>query len=208
MPPCRCTARAGLPGYDAGMRWPPLLICMKLFAVPLGAAGAADGWLIDDRRSGAATSTLGPDWRFFTDGVMGGVSSGAMTVETVAGRGALCLRGQVRLDNNGGFVQMALELPDPPPPGDWRGVEIDVLGNGRRYGVHLRNAGMWLPWQSWRAPFQAAPAWQRVQLPFTAFEPYRTSGKLVAQELRRIGIVAIGEAFEAEVCVARLALYR
>ena len=194
--------------YDQRMRglfWTPWLMAMALQPT---AAGANEAWLIDDRSAGGAVSTLGPSWRFFTDGVMGGVSSGSMRAETVQGRSALCLRGQVRLDNNGGFVQMALELPDAPPSGDWRGVEIDVLGNDRRYGVHLRTEGMWLPWQAWRASFQATPSWQRLQLPFMAFEPYRTSGTLVAQELRRVGIVAIGEAFDAELCVARLALYR
>jgi len=80
-----------------------------------GAGGpAGDTFVIDDRRTGSVTSTLGPAWRFFSDGVMGGVSTGAMTVETVNGRPALCLRGQVRLENNGGFVQLALELPALP----------------------------------------------------------------------------------------------
>ncbi len=190
------------------MRWSHWSAWLMAMALQPAAAGLPEAWLIDDRGAGGAVSTLGPSWRFFTDGVMGGVSSGNMRAEEVQGRSALCLRGQVLLDNNGGFVQMALDLPDAPPAADWRGVEIDVLGNGRRYGVHLRTAGMWLPWQAWRAPFEATPTWQRLKLPFTAFEPYRTSGTLRAQDLRRIGIIAIGEAFDAEVCVARLALYR
>ena len=163
---------------------------------------------LDDRRSGTAASTLGPAWRFFTDGVMGGLSSGSMTVGTVEGRPALCLRGQVRLDNNGGFVQMALEFPGLPECGPWRGLELDVRGNGHRYGLHLRTSGMTAPWQAWRASFEATSDWRTVCLPFDAFEPYRTSGVLQAATIRRIGVVAIGERFEAEVCVARLALVR
>jgi len=157
--------------------------------------------LIDDR-SGPAPAA----WRFFTDGVMGGVSSGRMTAETAAGRPALCLRGEVRLDNSGGFIQMALELP--APLGIWRGIEFDVLGNGRRYGLHLRTADMTLPWQAWRATFTAPPVWHTVQLPFSTFTPYRTATPLEAAAVRRIGILALGEAMTAEVCVARLAWLR
>jgi hypothetical protein len=190
------------------MRWPLFWLCLTPLVLPPTAAGGASEWLIDDRASGSAASTLGPSWRFFTDGVMGGVSSGSLRIETVQGRSALCLRGQVRLDNNGGFVQIALDLPEGPPAARWRGVELDVLGNGRRYGLHLRTTATSLPWQAWRAPFEAPPMWQRLRLPFEAFEPHRTGGTLRARELRRIGIVAIGEAFDAEICVARVALYR
>jgi len=163
---------------------------------------AAPALVIDDRGGGAPAT----DWRFFTDAVMGGVSGGAMSVESVAGRAALCLRGRVRLDNNGGFIQMALDLP--AVAGEWRGIEIDVLGNGRRYGLHLRTAGMTWPWQSYRTSFEAAPAWRTLLLPFDEFVPYRFSGALQAGDLRRVGLLAIGEAFEAELALGRLALYR
>ncbi len=196
------------------MRWPwpfsPLVTLLTVGAFSSAGAGGAAGdtFVIDDRRSGSAVCTLGPAWRFFSDRVMGGVSTGGMTTETVKGRPALCLRGQVRLDNNGGFVQIALELPALPDAASWRGVELDVLGNDRRYGVHVRTRGMTAPWQAFRASFEAGPAWHTVLLPFDGFEPYRTSGTLEAPSIRRVGIVAIGESFDAEVCIARLALYR
>ena len=188
----------------------PLVTLLTAGAFSSAGAGgpAGDTFLIDDRSTGSAASTLGPAWRFFSDGVMGGVSTGGMTIETVNGRPALCLRGQVRLENNGGFVQMALELPALPDAASWRGVELDVLGNGRRYGVHVRTRGMTAPWQAFRASFEAGPAWHTVRLPFDGFEPYRTSGALEAPSIRRVGIVAIGERFDAEVCIARVALYR
>ena len=195
------------------MRWSllsPLVTLLTAGAFSSAGAGGAAGdtFVIDDRRSGSAASTLGPAWRFFSDGVMGGVSTGAMTTKTVNGRPALCLRGQVRLDNNGGFMQMALELPALPDAASWRGVELDVLGNGRRYGVHVRTRAMTAPWQAFRASFEAGPAWHTVRLAFDGFEPYRTSGTLEAPSIRRVGIVAIGERFDAEICIARLALYR
>jgi hypothetical protein len=185
------------------------MLWLAACAMPPGAAGKAEGTLlIDDRRSGSAASTFGPSWRFFTDGVMGGVSTGGMTAQTVHGRNALCLRGQVRLENNGGFIQMALELPVLPDAPHWRGVKLEVLGNAHRYGVHLRTHEMTAPWQAWRSGFKAGPQWRTLRLPFEDFEPYRTRGALQSASVPRIGIAAIGERFDAEVCVARLALYR
>jgi hypothetical protein len=160
-----------------------------------------DRHLIDDRSRAAPAA-----WRFFTDGVMGGISSGGMTNEIVAGRTALRLCGEVRLENSGGFIQMA--LPVQPPPGDWQALELDVFGNGHRYGLHLRTAAMNLPWQAWRGVFMASPEWRTVRLPLASFEPHRTSGTLRAADVRRVGIVAIGERFDADVCVSRLAWTR
>jgi hypothetical protein len=208
LPACRVATCSA--GYDAPMmRRPVFLSWLAACALPPAAATAADdSLLIDDRRSGSEASTLGPAWRFFSDGVMGGVSTGGMTVETVQGRSALCLRGQVRLENNGGFIQMALELPALPDAPTWRGLELQVLGNAHRYGLHLRTADMTAPWQAWRAGFEAGPAWRTLRLPFQTFEPYRSGGELLPERLRRIGLVAIGERFDAELCLARLALYR
>ena len=167
--------------------------------------------LIDDHRSGTAAASAGGAWRFFSDGVMGGVSTGGTSVETVDGRAALCLRGQVRLANGGGFVQMALELPSGGLPPDAAepalGLEIDVRGRPLRYGVHLRTTGMSAPWQSWRARLDAGPAWRTLRLPFDAFEPYRIAGRLDPAAVRRIGLVALGEAGEAELWLGRLAVY-
>jgi hypothetical protein len=157
--------------------------------------------LIDDRGSGQPAA-----WRFVADGVMGGLSSGALTDEVVHGRPALCLRGRVRLDNRGGFIQMALDVQ--PPPGDWSALELDLTGRPHEYGVHLRTTRLTAPWQAWRARVTVGPQWQSVRVPFASFVPYRVSGTLVPGEIRRIGLVALGEAFDADLCVARVAWVR
>ena len=61
---------------------------------------------------------------------------------------------------------------------------------------------------AWRATFTAVPVWQTVQVPFADFAPYRTGGRLDPGTIRRIGIVALGEAMTAEICVGRLAWLR
>lgn len=150
-------------------------------------------------------------WRLVTDQVMGGVSEGHVQAGEARGRPCARLTGEVRLDNRGGFVQMALDLGAGGGALDasqFAGVRLLVYGNGERYGVHLRTADLWLPWQSFRAGFDAPPQWREVRLPFAGFEPYRTGKKLDPSRLVRLGVFAIGRAFRAEVCVAEVALYR
>ncbi|MCU0969170.1 MAG: CIA30 family protein [Rubrivivax sp.] len=147
------------------------------------------------------------DWRFFTDAVMGGLSTGGMSAGEHDGRPALCLQGRVRTENQGGFVQIAREV-SPPPGSGWHGLEVVVQGNGRRYGVHLRTSALSRPWQSYRAAFDTDGRWQTVVLPFTGFVPYRTDEPFELARLVRIGIVAIGEPMDAALCVAGLAFVR
>jgi hypothetical protein len=170
---------------------------------------AAESLLIDDRGTGNLDSTLGPAWRMATDGVMGGISSGTMTRETIAGRDCLRMQGDVRLENNGGFIQLVLSMQDTAAAdaSGYTGIVMDVYGNDEAYNLHLRTADLWLPWQSYRATFQAPAHWQTVQLPFAYFTSYKTSKALDLGELERIGVVAIGRAFRADVCVARVGFY-
>jgi len=163
--------------------------------------------VIDDFTGG--TSGLGTEWRLVTDGVMGGRSSGQLWRAEVEGRPALCLRGDVSLENQGGFVQMALDLAlsGTFDASAYGGLWLLVRGNGETYNLHLRTADLWLPWQSYRSAFTAGEEWQEVRLPFTGFTPYRVETRLDTRRLRRLGLVAIGRAFTAELCVAGIGLY-
>jgi adhesin HecA-like repeat protein len=177
----------------------------------LFSAMASDTVLIlDDRSSGDLHSLHGPAWRLVTDAVMGGVSTGSLVPDTVAGRSCVRLRGAVSLDNRGGFLQAALDTgPDGALDGSgYDGVLLDVFGNGEDYNVHLRTEDVWLPWQAYRATFTAPAAWTTVRLPFSVFTGYRIRAPLDITALRRIGVLAIGRAFTADLCVARLGLYR
>jgi hypothetical protein len=148
-------------------------------------------------------------WRLFSDRVMGGVSTGSAGPADIAGRRCLRMQGQVRLENNGGFVQVASDLDgdEQRAAASAEGIALEVYGNGEIYNVHLRTRDMDRPWQSWRASFDALPEWREVRLPFSAFEPHRVDGALNRSEIRRIGLVAIGRAFEADLCVSRASLY-
>jgi hypothetical protein len=166
--------------------------------------------VIDDRRSGDYSTGNGGDWRLVTDTVMGGVSNGQLTVEEIDGRPCLRLRGEVRTENNGGFIQAALDLETSRvrDASAFDGVVIDVYGNGETYSLHLRQDGLWLPWQAFRASFTASPEWQTHYLPFAQVQPHKTSASLKRDRLKRIGVVAIGRAFSADLCVGRIGYYR
>jgi hypothetical protein len=160
--------------------------------------------IVDDLSREPPMATIGTSWRIFTDQVMGGVSDGTMSRELVAGRPAIRMRGNVSLENNGGFVQISLDL-DPDgnavDASSWQGIAVDVFGNGESYAVHLRTADLSRPWQSYRQSFKADPEWRTVELRFKDFVPHRTDVPLNIRRLKRIGIVAIGRPFEADVSV-------
>jgi hypothetical protein len=163
--------------------------------------------VIDDLGREPPVSTIGTRWQLFTDRVMGGVSNGTMEREMVAGRPAIRMRGDVNLENNGGFVQIAIDLTPDGQAKDasgWHGAELDVFGNGEEYNIHLRTDELTQPWQSYRQSFRADSHWQTVRFRFQDFVPYRTDIPLNIHRLRRIGIVAIGRAFSADVCVGGL----
>ncbi len=166
--------------------------------------------LVDDLRSGGLVSAVGTSWRAVSDRVMGGVSRAELRFERHLGRPCLHLQGDVRLDNEGGFIQMALDLDPLGGTVDaraYRGLRLVVLGNGERYSAHLRTEDVVRPWQSYRAQFNTTTQWREVQLPFASFVPHRIEAPLDLTSVRRIGLVAIGREFSADLRVARVEFY-
>jgi hypothetical protein len=163
--------------------------------------------VIDDLSREPPVASIGTIWQVFTDRVMGGMSHGVVIRDTIAGRPAIRLRGIVSLENNGGFVQLSLDLTPSPGAFDaslYRGLELDVIGNDQDYNVHLRTDYLMRPWQSYRQSFKAKKEWRSIKLHFENFLPHRTDIPLDARRLRRIGIAAIGRAFTVDVAVGRV----
>jgi hypothetical protein len=175
----------------------------------LAGVRVAEAMLIDDFRDPGGLSRLGTPWRFVTDRVMGGVSTGRIAFEEIQGRPCLCLHGDVSLDNNGGFVQISLDLAPEGAldAGKFQGIRLVVRGNGGSYNLHLKTADVRRPWQSYRSSFSTGPEWREMQLPFSGFLPYRIDVPLDLRKLRRLGIVAIGSTMTAELCVAEISFY-
>ena len=187
----------------------PLLYIIFLISLGVPNTVLAKELIIDDRSSGNMTSMLGTEWRLFTDTVMGGVSTGNIAVDNHNGKNCLRMRGNVSTENNGGFVQMALSLSEKGifDASDYDGLEFEVSGNNEGYNLHLRTDGLWFPWQSYRASFNATPDWQTVRIPFSELEAYKTSQDFRPDKLARIGLLGIGRNFQADLCLASIRFY-
>lgn len=141
------------------------------------------------------------EWRYFSDGVMGGVSSGSAAIED----GALRLRGTVSTANNGGFIQVRTEVRGLPP--GTTGLRLRVRGNGARYFLHLRTTETRRPWQFHQAGFVAQAAWREVTLPLSDFAPMGglLPGAPRPEDIRSIGLAAYGRDHVADVSLSALA---
>lgn len=147
-------------------------------------------------------------WRFFTDQVMGGVSTGGVTFAQEDGLNFARMTGRVSIANRGGFIQMRLDLVSPPPA-DTTGVRLIVRGNGQRYFVHLRTGGTLLPWQYYQAGFEVTESWTEVRLPLDAFT---ASGALLRSvpkpgSLSSVAVVAYGRDHDARIDVREVGFY-
>ncbi len=178
-----------------------------------------DDFIIDDRTSGTLNSNLGTKWRLVSDNVMGGLSTGELILDSYKDKNCLRMRGDVSTENNGGFVQIALPLlsgksdkgsdvdDKPFDASNYAGVELEISGNNENYNIHLRTDGLWFPWQSYRFSFKATPDWQTHRIPFSKLESYKTTKKFAQDEIVRIGLVAIGREFQADLCLASIKFY-
>lgn len=147
-------------------------------------------------------------WRFFTDQVMGGVSTGGIAFEQEGGHAFARMTGRVSTANRGGFIQIRLDLSTPPPEGT-TGVRLVVRGNGQRYFIHLRTGGTLLPWQYYQVGFDVSESWAEVRLPLDAFT---ASGGLLRSvprpgSLTSVAVVAYGRDHDARIDVREVGFY-
>jgi hypothetical protein len=167
--------------------------------------------LLDDFQSGDGVSHGGARWKFFGDNVMGGVSQQRSAIIEHEGRQLLALRGEVRLENSGGFIQAALPLRDDNSPMDcsaFSGIYLHVKGDGESYRVHLRSAVLTDVRQYYFAEFTTSGEWQDIELPFAGFHPKGASRPFNPASLTRIGIVAGWKQFSPSLLISSIGLIR
>jgi len=191
------------------------VVCLLLtFGAAIMTAHAKDTLLLDDFQSGDGQSVFGTRWSGFSDRVMGGLSDLNLGYQRLPDDSlSLRLSGEVRLENNGGFIQARLPLDKNGKRLDasqWAGVRVTARAQPGAYYIHLRTRATWLPWQYYGAkiPVTGAQEWMTMDIPFTAFEGESTRRSLDVSSLKSIGIVAYGEAFTADIEVTELAFYR
>ena len=172
--------------------------------------GHCGPWITLCRGYKLVSLELRPDWEFVADTVMGGVSTGQITKSKISELSVTRLTGQVSLENNGGFVQMAFDINNDGSIFDaskYEGIEIDVSGNEEEYDIRLRTSDLTRPWQSYRALFIAGPEWSTTRVRFSEFVPHKTGIPLDVRCLRRIGVLGIGREYYADVSVSGIRFF-
>jgi hypothetical protein len=149
-------------------------------------------------------------WRGFSDRVMGGVSDASLGRSTIDGKNCLRLTGRVTRKSNGGFIQMALYFGSNEAELDGsahQGIEMLVYGNNEDYNVHVRTADCGWYDESYRYTFFAKPEWQQVRIPWADFKPNGVKAALNSSRINRIAILGWMREFQADIALARIALY-
>lgn len=147
-------------------------------------------------------------WRFFTDAVMGGVSSGQLNFDRDDHRFWARMTGTVSTANNGGFIQMQMRLSAPFPTRTG-GVRLVARGDGEGYFIHLRCTDASTPTAFHRAGFTVTPEWREILLPFREFTPANRNMPVLGEVtgVATVAVVAYGRNFQADVSVSEIGFY-
>ena len=127
-------------------------------------------------------------WRSINDGVMGGLSAGAM-VQSDEG---LKFRGRLSLENNGGFSSVRRSITQNLSSAT--GVRIEVRGDGREYQFRIRQSNGF-DGVAWSAVFSSSNEWQQIDIALDQFVPvFRgrkvpQAGPVVPSEIQQIGFL-------------------
>ncbi|MFN3579896.1 MAG: CIA30 family protein [Pseudomonas sp.] len=147
-------------------------------------------------------------WTAITDQVMGGVSTAGLEQGERHGSPCSCLSGRTSLENNGGFIQMKLEIEPSWSCADYAGLFIELCGAAHDYNLNVKTTQLNKPWQSFRTTLAVAPQWKRFIVPYAQLRPHRTDLELDPATIRSVAVIAIGEAFDVDVCVRRFGFFR
>ena len=148
-------------------------------------------------------------WCFVTDKVMGGISKGSLNFKKENEIYFYRMTGELSLENNGGFIQFRTKVENHPREKNYKGVRLRVRGNNNEYAIHIRTKYLLLPWQYYESTFQAMDEWSTIELPFSSFgkSNFYQPSSVSSQDIKTIGIVAIGREFKAQIDLASIELY-
>ena len=148
-------------------------------------------------------------WSFFTDGVMGGVSSGKAFFGKSGSDNFVRLEGKVSTANNGGFIQIRHSLAKYLD-NDIKGISLKVRGNGDEYYVFIRTTSTLLPWQFYNASFKTSKNWKVVKINLQAFQPSSNFLRktIKSSSIKSIGIVAYGRDHEAKIDISEIYFFK
>ncbi|MBY6204183.1 CIA30 family protein [Halomonas denitrificans] len=191
------------------MRHPIHNLSILLILIGVAAVAKGEERLLDDFSRNDGRSAFGTSWTGFTDRVMGGRSDLAAGYVVTGTGPALRMRGTVRLDNNGGFVQLRLPLVLGRRPLDASAFDrfvVEARGRPGPYYLHLRTPQTRRPWAYYRARLDIGTDWRRIVVPLSEFDGVSIDRPLDVSRLLSVALVAYGEAFEADLVVRRISL--
>ncbi|MGK0435117.1 MAG: putative surface protein with fasciclin (FAS1) repeats [Planctomycetota bacterium] len=128
-------------------------------ALCLAATSVAQTPAIDLSKAGS--------WQTVLDGVMGGRSSGRVSITS---EGAVSFAGKLSLENNGGFSQMRREVDGEQLAGS-KGLVLEVRGDGRTYNFDVRVSNARMMAGGFQQQFTTvAGKWIEITLPYADFQ--------------------------------------
>ena len=150
-------------------------------------------------------------WQYISDQVMGGVSVGKVTLEQDGEMYYARLTGNVSTRNYGGVIQLRTGISFANSEKDGKnlqGVRLNVRGNGETYEIHITTNDRTYRGDYYSATFKAESDWKMIDLPFNKFKRKRSNNtKLDAQNITRLGIVAYGREYVADISVSTIEFY-
>ena len=178
-------------------------ICLASFLLILSQNAMAEQKLLDDFKNKPEDR-----WKFISDTVMGGISSGLLSFSVDDDANFARMVGKVSTENNGGFIQFRRSVTNGLPT-DTKGLKLSSRGNGQKYFVHIRSKGTFLPWQYYQQSFIANKDWSETTL---LLDEFRRSGVLLRKtidpkSIKSIGIVAFGRDHVAEIDVRKISFF-
>jgi len=136
------------------------------------------------------TRESGGSWQTVLDGVMGGRSSGRVTITD---EGTVSFAGKLSLENNGGFSQMRRPIKGEQLAGA-NGLVFEVRGDGRTYNFDVRVSNARMMAGGFQQKFETvAGKWIEITLPFEDFRLFSFGRRITrAPELNPSLIDSIG----------------
>jgi len=152
-------------------------------------------------------------WENFTDQVMGGVSEISTRLMNEDNQNFIRMEGDVSLKNNGGFIQIRLELATGFKvfkASDFDGIRLYARGQGSGYYLFLRTSNTFFPWQFFKASVNTGDDWRTIDIPWNEIVKgdNGTLGNFDPAKLKSIALVAYGKEFRAEVDLMRIGFYK
>lgn len=105
------------------------------------------------------------NWQVVDDVVMGGRSAGQCAINT---EGNAVFRGQISLENNGGFSSLRYRFAEKKVDQYSKAV-IRLKGDGNRYQFRIKSNQN--DWHSYISYFQTTGDWQTIEIPLSEMYP-------------------------------------